>query len=60
MIMRYVDGLLLFQFRVWEITQMSEDTLFYKNIISKNIEAETEGIFSSYFRGCLYEVSWPG
>ena len=29
---------------------MTEYTLFYKNVISNNIETETEGVFSCYLR----------
>ena len=41
---------IIFQFHIWEIPQMTEYTIFYKNVVSKNIGAEIEWMFSCYLR----------
>ena len=41
--------IVIFQFYSLE-PQITEHTLFYKNIISTNIETETERVFSCYLR----------
>ena len=48
MIMRYINALLYFSFILGNHKYL--DTLFYKNIISTNIEIETEEVFSCYLR----------
>ena len=53
MIMRYIDGLLYFNF-IFGYRKYLNTLFLYKNIISRNIETEAEVVFSCYLRNLKF------